>query len=232
MIDEHYAGLNIEAEPGPHVVIEVEDSGTGIHPGIVDRIFEPFFTTKDVGKGTGLGLSTSVAIIKSHGGFIRVYSEVGTGTRIQVYLPAHAGSRDVLDLNPTADLPRGRDELILVVDDEAAVRQITRQTLEAFGYRVITASDGAEATALYAARQHEISVVLTDMMMPIMDGPTTIQVLLRMNPAARIIAASGLNANGMVAKAANAGVKHFLPKPYTAETLLVTLREVIEKPVS
>ena len=227
MLDEQYAGTNIEAKPGPHVAIHVEDTGTGIPPEVLERIFEPFFTTKEVGRGTGLGLSASTAIIKSHGGFIRVYSEVGMGSRFQIYLPAltEQGAAEN-DIAPV-ELPRGKDELILVVDDEAAVRQITRQTLEAFGYRVVSASDGVEGASVYAKHREEIAIVLTDMMMPLMDGPTMIQVLLRMNPKVRIIAASGLNANGMVAKATHAGIKHFIPKPYTAETLLKTLREVL-----
>ncbi|OYW30972.1 MAG: hypothetical protein B7Z47_02525 [Chthoniobacter sp. 12-60-6] len=227
MLDEHYAGMNIEATAGPHVRIVVEDSGTGMPPEMIERIFEPFFTTKELGKGTGLGLSTTLAIVKSHGGFVRVYSELGMGTRFHIYLPAHPGSDARIGDIPQVDLPRGNGELVLVIDDEAAVRQITRQTLEAFGYCVLLASDGVEATSIYAARKEEIAVVLTDMMMPLMDGPTTIQVLLRLNPEARIIAASGLNANSMVAKAVSAGVKFFLPKPYTAETLLKTMREVV-----
>jgi PAS domain S-box-containing protein len=233
MIDEQYAGMNIEAKPGPHVCIQVEDNGTGMPPEVTERIFEPFFTTKELGKGTGLGLSTTIAIIKSHGGFVRVYSEVGMGTRFHIYLPAQTEPGVVGPEAAEPDLPRGNGELVLVIDDEAAVRQITRQTLEAFGYRVLLASDGVEATTIYATRQQEIDVVLTDMMMPLMDGPTTIMVLLRMKPELRIIAASGLNANGMVAKATSAGVKHFIPKPYTAETLLKTIREVLtENPIS
>lgn len=223
MIDEHYVGLNGEGEPGPYIVIQVEDTGTGMPPDVIERIFEPFFTTKELGKGTGLGLSTSLGIIKNHGGFVRVYSEVGKGTQFRVHLPSQAVHEDDTAAPVHLELPRGNGELVLVVDDESDVRQITRQTLEAFGYRVLLAADGAEATALYAARKQDISAVLTDMMMPIMDGPAAIQVLIRINPDVRIIAASGLNANGMEAKAVNAGVKHFIPKPYTAETLLKTL---------
>ena len=150
------------------------------------------------------------------------------GTRFHIYLPARTETCTVEGDDAPTELPYGNGELVLVIDDEAAVRQITGQTLEAFGYRVLLASDGVEATSIYAVRKEEIDLVLTDMMMPLMDGPTTIQVMLRLNPGARIIAASGLNANGMVAKAASAGVKHFIPKPYTAETLLKTLREVLE----
>jgi two-component system cell cycle sensor histidine kinase/response regulator CckA len=115
-----------------------------------------------------------------------------------------------------------------VVDDEAAVRAITQETLESFGYRVLTAEDGTEAVALYAGHVAEVDVVLTDMMMPVMDGPATIQVLMQINPAVKIIAASGLNAEGIAAKAAGMGVKHFLPKPYTSLALLMTLKRTLE----
>lgn len=231
VLDEQYVAMNIEAKPGPHVVIQVEDTGAGMPPQILERIFEPFFTTKELGKGTGLGLSTTLAIIKSHAGFIRVESEVGKGTSFRIYLPAQVENAVAETVPKRDELPRGNGELILVVDDEAPVRQIIQQTLETFGYRVLLASDGTEAVALYAEQKREIASILTDMMMPVMDGPTTIQVLLRMNPQARIIGASGLNANGMVAKAAGAGVKHFIPKPYTAETLLKTLRQILTEPL-
>jgi len=222
MLDEQYAGMNIEARLGPHVRIVVADNGTGMPPEVLERIFEPFFTTKELGKGTGLGLSTSIAIIKGHGGFVRVESQEGLGAQFHVYLPAQvAAGAEAVEVAPV-QLPCGHGELVLVIDDEAAVRDITRDTLEAFGYRVVLAANGVEATSIYVARQQEIAVVLTDMMMPLMDGPMTIQVLLRLNPQARIIAASGLKD-----KPLNPGVKHFIPKPYTAETLLHALRDVL-----
>jgi PAS domain S-box-containing protein len=225
LLDEHYAGLNPESRPGPHVFLQVEDTGTGMPPEIIEKIFDPFFTTKEVGKGTGLGLSTSMAIVKSHGGFLRVYSEVGKGTKFKVYLPGQTEKSETAIVAAAAEMPRGNGELILVADDEASVRQITQQTLEAFGYRAILACDGAEAVAHYARRGAEIAVVLTDMMMPVMDGPATIRVLRKLNPSLPIIAASGLSANSHVAQAASLGVKHFLPKPYTAETLLKALKQ-------
>ena len=222
-IDAHYADVNLDAKAGPFVVFRVEDSGAGIRPDILDRIFDPFFTTKEVGKGTGLGLSTSMAIVKSHGGFIRAYSEIGRGSKFNVYIPARAAATKDVGV-PVTELPRGRGELVLVVDDEPAVRQITQQTLEAFGYRVLVAVDGADAVAVYARRSDDIAVVLTDMMMPVMDGPSTIRVLRKMNPAVRIIAASGLDAN---AHGVGLGISHFLPKPYAADRLLTTLRAAI-----
>jgi CheY-like chemotaxis protein len=126
-------------------------------------------------------------------------------------------------------LPRGNGETVLVVDDEASILTITSQTLQAFGYQVLTATDGAHALAVYAKHESKIAVVLTDMMMPVMVGPATIHALMRMNPAVKIVAASGLNANGSVAKASGVGVKHFLTKPYTAETLLKGMQTILDE---
>lgn len=228
-LDAQCASMISGAKPGPFLLIEIEDTGSGMPPEVVDRIFEPFFTTKEQGKGTGLGLSSALAIIKSHQGFIRVSSELDKGSKFQVYLPAQmtltGGENQPPPEQPV--MTRGHGELVLLIDDEDAVRKITGQTLESFGYRVLPAADGVEASTLYAEHKDKISVVLTDMMMPVMDGPATIQVLMRMNPQVRIIAASGLSVKDMVAKATNAGVKHFIPKPYTAETLLQKLNAVL-----
>jgi PAS domain S-box-containing protein len=229
-LDDHYAAMSPDASAGPHLRISVVDSGSGIAPDVVPQIFDPFFTTKEVGKGTGLGLSTAAAIMKSHGGFLNVYSELGTGTTFRLYFPAHANREDLPESVQTHELLRGTGELVLVIDDESSIREITRQTLEAFGYRVVTATDGADAVAMYGRRGEEIALVLTDMVMPIMDGPTTIRALRHMNPEVRIVAASGLGANGGVARAADLGVRNFLPKPYTAETLLATVHRVLREP--
>lgn len=228
-LDAQYTGLNMEGTPGPYVCLQVEDTGTGMPPEILDKIFDPFFTTKDLGKGTGLGLSTTLAIVKSHGGFIRVYSEVGKGTKFKVFLPATVGTGDGGESNREVEMPRGHGETILLVDDEASVRQITRQTLEAFGYRVVVACDGADAIAIFAQRQTEIMAVLTDMMMPVMDGASLIQVLRKLNPKLPIIAASGLSNNSQITRATGLGVDQFLPKPYSADTLLKALRNVLRK---
>jgi PAS domain S-box-containing protein len=227
MVDEHYVALNLESHPGPYVLIRVEDTGTGMAAEVVEKIFDPFFTTKEVGKGTGLGLSTSMAIVKSHGGYIKVYSEPGIGTTFKVYLPSHAASMSGDEARVRGEMPKGNGELVLVVDDESAVREITRQTLEAYGYRVLLAGDGSEAIAQFARHQEEVAVVLTDMMMPIMDGPTTIQILRRMRPSLRIIGASGLAADEHIGTAMRLGVQQFLHKPYTAFTLLSALRDVL-----
>lgn len=227
-LDSQYASMDPEAQPGPYVRITVADTGVGIPKEIRERIFDPFFTTKATGSGTGLGLSTVRGIVKGHRGFVNVYSEEGKGTAFRIYLPAIADDSIRRVATVTENLPVGNGELILVVDDEYAVRSITQQTLEAFGYRVILAEDGAEALSLFVQHQAEIAVVLTDMMMPVMDGFATIQALHRIDPTTKIIAASGLAANGMVAKAAEAGVTNFLAKPFSAETLLTSLERVLK----
>jgi PAS domain S-box-containing protein len=229
-MDDHYVAMNPQAKAGRYVQISVVDTGTGMPQKIIDKIFEPFFTTKGVNKGTGLGLSTVMAIVKSHEGIINVYSEPGKGTTFNVYLPAvellsEARTKQSQKLNPS----RGNGETIMVVDDEASIRTITKQTLQAFGYRVLTASDGAEAVALYAEKKNEIAVVLTDMMMPVMNGTNVIRVLSRINPAIKVVAASGLAVNGSWDSAPGLNIKHFLTKPYTAEALLKSIHAVLEE---
>ena len=226
-VDENYARMHIEAKPGRFVAITVSDTGPGMTLEVQSRIFEPFFTTKEMTKGTGLGLSTALTIVKSHGGFINVYSELHKGSQFSVYLPALDMPGTIDSAVAQTDLPLGNGELILVVDDEESIREITRGTLETFGYTVLTASDGTEALALYADKKNEIAVVLTDMVMPFMDGPATIRALQRMNPKVRIIAASGLGTGHRAGEGTLEGVSVFLNKPYTAEKLLKTLADVL-----
>jgi len=233
VIDEIYAEMNLDAHAGLHVLVRVEDTGSGMAHDILERIFEPFFTTKEVGKGTGLGLSTVQAIVRGHGGFVNVDSELGKGTRFKIYFPAELPHdvRELVRLEQTT-MPRGNRELVLVVDDEEAIRIVTRRTLERYGYRVMMASNGAEAVALFAQHHGDIDVVLTDMAMPIMDGPATIVALRLMKADVRIIGSSGFNAGGNISKAVAAGVKHFVPKPYTAEAMLRVLKRILLEPAS
>lgn len=227
-IDENYAQMDIEAQAGDFVKVAVSDTGTGMDENVIGRIFEPFFTTKEVGKGTGLGLSTALAIVKSHGGFMNVYSEVGKGTTFTVYLPASSVTEEKRLPQRMADFPTGHGELVLVVDDEDSIRKITKSTLETFGYRVLLAGDGTEALAVYQANRGDVKVVLTDMMMPLMDGQTTIRALRRLTPNVKIISASGLADDAKVVEAARDGVETFLRKPYTAEQLLRAVAKVLQ----
>jgi PAS domain S-box-containing protein len=227
-IDGIYAGMLRGAYAGNFVVVTVTDTGTGIPPEIIDLIFDPFFTTKEPGRGTGLGLATVQGIVTNHSGFITVESKLGLGTKFKIHLPAHEASslNQVEDRQP--DIPSGNGELILVIDDEAAVREMTGTTLETFGYRVMTADNGATALGAFASHKDEIRVVITDMMMPVMDGPVTIRALQKLNPQVCIIASSGLTESIDAADLDQLGVKTFLIKPYDAKTLLKTVAQALK----
>ncbi|MEP0890755.1 PAS domain S-box protein [Leptolyngbya sp. FACHB-16] len=224
-IDEQYTRMNLDAHVGPYIVLTVTDTGMGIAPDILERIFDPFFTTKELGRGTGLGLSTVLAIIKGHGGFIDVSSTVGKGTQFRVYLPAvHV---DELTPVPEETFSPGQGQMILVVDDEAAIREVSQASLEAYNYRVLTANDGIEAIALYAQHKEEIELVLIDLMMPVMDGPTTIRTLRKINPQVKIVAVSGLLSSTHLPSIVGTDLHAFLPKPYTAKELAKCLSDVL-----
>jgi len=224
-LDQIYADANLESKPGRYVVISMTDTGMGMTREVQDRIFEPFFTTKEHGKGTGLGLSTTLAIVKSHGGFIHCYSEPGKGSTFKVYLPAGAAPDVQAAPGEAADqLPRGHNELVLIVDDEEPIRRIAKQVLETFGYRTLSPVNGAEAVKIYKARTDEIAVVITDMAMPVMDGPATIAALEAINPKIRIIATSGLDSGNRPGPA----IRPFIAKPYTADGLLKAIQSVLQ----
>ncbi|HEY9695506.1 MAG TPA: PAS domain S-box protein [Oculatellaceae cyanobacterium] len=227
MLDKNSTIFNPEAKIGRYLLLTIADTGSGIEPEILDRIFEPFFTTKDIGKGTGLGLSTVVGIIKSHGGFINVYSQVGKGSEFQVYLPAIDTPESKETLENTTPMLKGNGELILVVDDEPGIGEFTKASLELYNYKVVTASDGIEAIALYAQQKQDISAVLVDMMMPNMDGVATIRTLKKMNSQVKIIATSGFVTNDKIVELGHIGVKTFLAKPYNTEQLLTMLHTLL-----
>jgi PAS domain S-box-containing protein len=227
-IDDNYTRIHLDAHPGDYIIISISDTGVGMTPEVIDRIFDPFFTTKEIGRGTGLGLSTAMVIVKNHGGFINVYSEVGKGTWFKVYLPA-IGTHET-PAPPIYDLALGSNELILIVDDEISIRTITSTILETHNYRILTAADGIEAIAAYAELKQEIDVILLDLMMPSLDSITIVKTLHKLNPQVRIIAMSGLSSNEQMTKILeDNGVLSFISKPFTAEHLLNTLAKVCGK---
>ena len=228
-IDENYARMQPDARPGRYVVISVADTGTGIPPGILAKIFEPFFTTKEVGKGTGLGLSTALGIVRAHGGFLTVYSEQGKGTCFKVYLPASESGRSRERQLKTAKSPQGHGELVMVVDDEAAIREIIKVTIENNGYNVITATDGTEAVAMLAGEKRHIAAVLVDLMMPFMDGIATIRALQRLSPQTKFLAISGLMDQARISQLKELSAVEFLAKPFTTEQILSILESVLRK---
>lgn len=228
-LDEQFSAFHPDARAGSYVRILVEDNGQGMTADVVERIFDPFFTTKEPGKGTGLGLSTSLAIVKSHLGFVRCCSQSGAGTRFEIYLPA-LDAECIVDVHASPEeMRRGKGEIVLVIEDEAQVRLVTQQTLESYGYRVLVAEDGAEGVALFATHRQEVALVLTDMAMPVMDGPATIRALRRIEPEVLIITATGVGGNAEGTRSNHPGeVDQVLCKPYTAYHLLHMVRNVLD----
>ena len=208
------------AKGGPHVVLTVSDTGQGIPPEILGRIFDPFFTTKGVGQGSGLGLSTVHGIVRSYDGFVTVRSEVGQGTTFKVFLPAMVGRDPVENVVAEVRAQPGQGELILVIDDERSVLAVTRRILETKGYRVVAVSDGEEALRALKAQAQEVRLVLTDMMMPGMDGAALVPLLRQVAPAVKIIGVSGMDQQHRAAQLAELGFAEILLKPYELPTLL------------
>ncbi|HEY9878748.1 MAG TPA: ATP-binding protein [Leptolyngbyaceae cyanobacterium] len=212
-----------DALPGNFVQVTVQDTGSGIPPEALEHIFEPFFTTKEIGKGTGLGLSTTLGIVRRHGGFIDIETKVALGTRFSLYFPAVLITDETVN-EPSERLINGHNELILVVDDESRILETAKQSLEAYGYRVMTASSGFEAIERYSKYQDDIQLVLTDMQMPDMNGESMVKVLRILNPAVKVIAASGSQDTIPEVLA----IQAFLPKPYTLNALLNAIAQVIQ----
>jgi two-component system cell cycle sensor histidine kinase/response regulator CckA len=226
-LTEEQAKSFVGAKAINYVLLSVADTGTGIPPEIIDKIFEPFFTTKEIGKGTGLGLSTVISIIKSHEGFLDLQTQVGKGTSFNVYLPAANAPVPL----PTAPTPPealwGKGETVLVVDDEPAVLELTKNILTHYGYRVVTAIHGADALALYSQYAEKIKVVLMDIMMPVVDGAAAIRALRHQKPNLPCIAISGLMQSDKLKEQLGGADVPFIPKPYTTEYLLENLRKCL-----
>jgi PAS domain S-box-containing protein len=225
---EEAADIGRDARPGRYVQISVRDTGAGMPHDLLDKIFEPFFTTKPLGSGTGLGLSTTLAIVRSHGGFIQVESTLGEGSTFRVYLPSqsHPASAPEEPAGGTA-LPRGSGELVLIVDDEPSVRTVASRLLSNFGYRVELAANGADAVEIFRAKGAEVALVITDMSMPGMDGPTLIRALRATRPDLPILGSSGLSSQTEVETTTDTRIS-FLPKPYTTAELLHAVRAAMD----
>lgn len=226
-VDEHVAATNPGAQLGPHVVLSVADTGSGMSPEVMEKIFDPFFTTKEQGKGTGLGLATTIGIVKGHKGFITIQSQVGQGTTFKVFIPANRESKTEEKKQEDPSALRGNGELVLVVDDEAPVREAIVSTLEANGYRCYTAEDGTDALALYFERRSQIHVVVTDLHMGIMDGITLVRSIRKVSADAKIIVSSGHIHKENQATLTGLGVTTFLEKPYSAERLLRSIKALL-----
>lgn len=226
-LDEAACRPHPAASPGPYLCVTVSDTGTGIPPEIAAKIFEPFFTTKEIGRGTGLGLATVLSVMEAHAGFISLESEIGRGTCFRLHLPAKPNAKEAMEKGSGAS-PAGRGELILVVDDERYIREIISQILLTHNYRVIEASDGVEALALFA--QHpEVDLLLTDIDMPNLDGIGLVERLRQQKPTLPIVVSSGLaDAKNNALRQEQLqpyGLSQILAKPCTKDQVLHRIAE-------
>lgn len=224
-IDEQYAAMSPDAKPGRYVRISITDDGTGMSPDVLARIYEPFFTTKPLGKGTGLGIPTSLGIMRAHGGFMTVYSDVGKGTTFRLYFPADSDVAQATVAAATPSVPRGMGETLLLVEDDASVRTVMAATLQAYGYRVLLAEHGAHALDHFRARADEIALVITDITMPVMDGPRTLRALQDLDPTVPCLVMSGLDDVGSRHLPQELAVAATLVKPFTADALLTAVAQ-------
>ena len=227
-LDQRYCDQHAGAVPGPYVLFSVSDTGHGMDRETMEHIFDPFFTQKEIGQGTGLGLATVYGVVKSHNGYIMCYSEPGKGTTFRIYLPVlESAERD--DPEPKADqgLWEG-EETILLVDDEEAIRDLGEQILTRRGYKVLLAETGEQALEVYGDRGADIDLVLLDISMPGMGGRRCLEELLKLDPEARVIIASGYSLNGQSGSIVSMGARAFVAKPFFASGLLSTIRRVLD----
>ncbi len=227
-IRREYCRTHPEVKPGKYVLLTVSDTGQGMAKETLDRIFEPFFTTKQPGKGTGLGLSMVFGVVKSHGGHITCYSEVGLGSTFGIYFPALTGDLRADDLSTTIEMPPGGTETLLLVDDEDAVLTLGAEMLELAGYTVLTAANGREALEVYQSRGDSISLVILDLVMPGISGRRCLEELLKINPNAKVLIASGYAADGPAREARESGAVGFVSKPFDLKRILLAVRKSID----
>jgi two-component system cell cycle sensor histidine kinase/response regulator CckA len=226
-LDEEYCRMHLGAIPGDYVLLSVSDTGHGMDKETLNHIFEPFYTTKGVGRGTGLGLAMVYGIVKQHGGYTTCYSELAVGTVFKIYLPVVPTEAQSEIRTEKPRLSRGT-ETILLVDDEEHVRELGKRVLEKYGYTVLTAASGKQALVVYEKNKDQISLVILDLIMPEMGGRECLERLLKIEPLAKVLIASGYAAEGQTKEGIETGAKGFVGKPFDMRQMLHTVREVLD----
>jgi CheY-like chemotaxis protein len=227
-LDEEYAASHVAVTPGPYVLLSVSDNGIGMTPEVQERIFEPFFTTKEKGRGTGLGLATVYGIVKQSRGNIWVYSEQGQGTTFKIYLPLVDKPADREKVKGLKIEAPGGSETVLLVEDEESVRNLALKMLKRFGYQVLTAKDGQEATKIFERHGRPIDLLLTDVVMPRMSGKELAERLEALQPGIKVLFMSGYTDNAIVHQGILDKELAFIQKPFTPEDLVRKVREVLD----
>lgn len=226
-LGEEFCKHHFGVSPGEYVLLSVSDTGHGMHQEVVDHIFEPFFTTKEVGKGTGLGLAIVYGSVNNHGGCILCESNPGAGTAFRVFLPAIRKKKEKEEIEEEIQV-RGGHETILIVDDEEHIRDIGKETLTKMGYTVLTAEDGKSALEVYRDNRFRIALVLLDLVMPGMSGIKCLEKLLEIDPAAKVLIASGYMVEGYQRDVIDKHSKGFIEKPFRIRDMLQTVRQVLD----
>ena len=228
LFDENFENLAPEAKAGAYVTFVFTDNGHGIEERLIKRVAEPFFTTKEPKQGYGFGLANSQAIVKGHKGFMVLESDRGRGTTLSIFLPAEIAVEKVTGSAPPFVVSKeGNGMLVLVADDEFFIRETIKKTLEDRGYDVIAAQDGTEALAIYASRINDVAMVVTNVEMPFMDGPSLCRALKKLNPDVKILVSSGHKQREKIQEIKSCGVEHFLAKPYTADNLADRVHSIL-----
>ena len=227
-LDEEYCRTNVSAHPGDYVVLTVSDTGQGMDKKTIEHIFEPFYTTKELGRGTGLGLAMVYGIVKQHGGFITCYSEVGRGTAFNAYFPATDKHQD-LGVKKIGEILASGSETILLVDDEQPVRELGERILGKAGYTVLVASNGIEARDLFTGNGKKVDLVILDLIMPDMGGQECLGELLKIDPRAKILIASGYSPDAAMRGMLELGARGFVNKPFRLKEFLQEVRKVLDE---
>ena len=228
-LDEEYAELHSRVKPGEYVELAISDTGDGMSEETRQRIFEPFFTTKEMGKGTGLGLSIVYGIVKQNGGEIWVYSQLGKGTTFKIYLPVATVNGSEEPVPAATAAPRKRTEIILLVEDDPAVRKLVRSMLHRTGHTVLETQTGQDAIQICRSRPEQIDLVLTDVVMPDLSGPELAEQLTNIRPGMRVLYMSGYADNAVVRHGVLPPNAPFIQKPFTAQALNNKIRDILDE---
>jgi CheY-like chemotaxis protein len=230
-LDDHYTSEHAPVVPGRYVMLGVGDNGIGMSRDTREHAFDPFFTTKEAGKGTGLGLATVYGIVKQSGGYVWIYSEQGLGTTVKLYFPevSAAAAFTTNEQRPASSEMKRGSETILLVEDEAAVRGLASRILEKQGYRVIAAQHGREAMEIASREDGHIHLVLTDVVMPGMNGRGLVERLSGIRPRIKSLYMSGYTDDDIIRRGFIEPSKSFLQKPFTSDALLQTVRKVLDE---